>query len=205
MSEVGDRVNVEKAIGNSISLFRSDDDSASAWSHFVDHVLNHFGEWEGWCLLLTGLAKERSKASDMDKLKTEADGARPNVARAELKNLYRDYLTVVSEAIEKAIDMEWYWGQRDPDDQTCWHTFSPCGVRAIFDSEKVRTGHLPCGSPFGHVPVNVERYNLFICCLKKMRDKHQRAIKGGEMIDPPGLAFEAVLKHDPDMATWQKY
>jgi hypothetical protein len=204
MTVAGEEVNVAAIVGWNVPLFRDDDDQQVAWRHFWDHALNHKDEWEGWCLLLAGLGEERQAASGMNNLKAEAQGASPRTARRELLALYHRYLGAVKAAIETGVRLKWHWRQKDTDRDACWHTFAPSGVRGLFTEERVLSGHLPTGAPMGTMS-ELERYNLFLRCLKRIRDDWDEAREDGTLLEKPGPEYREVLERAPDQLAWRAF
>lgn len=203
MSAAGDLVDVKPALAHPVKLFHGD--GRDAWGHLADHVCNHGDEWTGWCLLLPTLEKERVGAGDIHQLREQVRTTAPERARPELQALYRSYLGTVHEAIEKGVQLDWYWTERRQADDTCWHTFSSCGVRGVFDEEVVRTGHLPRGAPYGQKDQVLERYNLFLQCLRKIYDDYKQAVKKKQVVDHPAAAFQRVMSNAPSMTDWQAF
>jgi len=201
MSTAGDPVDVMPALAHPVKLFH--EDGHNAWQHFTDHACNHGDEWTGWCLLLPSLEKERVSAGDIRQLREQVRKSSAEQAPPALRALYRSYLQTVQEAIERGVQLDWYWTERRRGDDTCWHTFSPSGVRGVFDEEVVRTGHLPCGAPYGQTNSVVERYELFRQCLRKRYLDYKQAVRSKMVVDHPAAAFQQVMSNPPSMTDWQ--
>jgi hypothetical protein len=204
MCAPGDPVDVAAAKGKlspNVLLFEAD--GYSAWDdHFVKHVFSKEddAEWLGWQLLSARL-RAALVGTTIDALESQARERCDPREKHALWNVFREYLCLVRDAIEKSVELCWFWEEADT-----WKAFSPYAVFGVFDSEKLRTGFLPRGPDVAPSATDrLLRYNLFLKCLRKVRDKYQIAVRRHAVTAAACPAFDQVMRNEPTIGAWENF
>ena len=192
-------VDVEAITGRPLQLFV---DENNAWEHMRDHGLGmrNYGEEQGWGLLLPALQSELVSGQLTD-LRNLARATNVNPGHARLGPIYSQFLDSIKQGVERANRLHWFW-EESPSSACRWSTFGQEGIFAHLDEDYVRTGYLPEDDPskWNGRKGNAS-FRLFRACLRRVKAKHDRAVKSGRMehVQP---ALAKVLRCGLTEAEW---
>ncbi len=198
----GITVDVEPLCERQLQVFVS---GHNAWGHLRDHGLGmrESGEEQGWGVLLPGLMLELA-AGRLDELRDLARTASVDSIPQRLQSIYREFLTCIQQAVERAARLSWYW-EEVPGTQCRWSAFGKEGILAHLDDDYVRTGYLPEKNPDNWSDPSIGSspgYRLFVACLERVYEKYQRAVKSRQ-IETIEAALADLLMTRLDEASWK--
>jgi len=122
-----------------------------AREHLCDHVLTR-PEAHDWSLILPGYVALVPPTDDA-RLAAVASSLFSPAPAAEGVELLKGYLASLRQAVDDALQLDWWWEERDGSYPE-WHGLGLTGVYVIWDRQVLRTGFLPRSAEYPAEPAD---------------------------------------------------